>query len=172
MAGMSRIACLLGFVVALVGCNSGSGSVTAAPFSGAVYNGVYAGQWNNATFSTTGGAKITIAANDATKSGNVRWDFDGNVLGQGNPAEENFDVTYSDDGLTFGGTSPSFGNFTMTIGRNGSITGVANNPNALITRVSFTGQATSTAITLNYQVQFSAAGGGGTANGTVNLTKQ
>ncbi len=77
--------------------------MTAAPFSGAAYNGTYSGQWNNATFSSTGAAKIIVAANDATKSGNVRWDFDGNVLGQGNPAEENFDVTYSDDGLTFGG---------------------------------------------------------------------
>ncbi len=169
---MKRIVCGIGLLVAVAGCNSGSGSVTAAPFSGAAYNGTYSGQWNNATFASTGAAKIIVAANDATKSGNVRWDFDGNVLGQGNPAEENFDVTYSEDGLTFGGTSPSFGNLTMTIGRDGTVNGVANNPNALITKVTFTGHATSSAISLNYQVQFSAAGGGGTANGTVNLTKQ
>ncbi len=170
---MKRVALLvaIGTVFACSGGDSGGGGV-GATFDAAKYAGNYVGTWNNATFSSTGASKMTITVNAANKTGSAQWDLDGNVLGQNNPPAETFNGTYTSNGFTFSGTSATFGNFTISVNASGVASGSATNvPNAAISRVDFNGTATGTAIDLNYTVRFSAAGGGGTATGTVHMTK-
>lgn len=170
---MKRFAMMLGACVVIGGCMGGDGSVVAPPaFLGSNYAGSYNGTWTNTTFSTTGASKLTIVANDPTKTGSATWDLDGQVLGSTNPPPETFNGTFNDNGFTFSGTSATFGNFTITVNRDGTASGSATNiPNTMISRVDFNGTATPHLIQLNYSVKFSVAGGGGTAVGTVSMTR-
>jgi hypothetical protein len=166
----------LGLLVALttiLSCAGSGGDGSNTAFDATKYAGAYHGTWNNATFNSTGASRLTITVNAANKSGSVEWDMDGNVLGQSNPPAETFNGTYNADGFTFGGTSATFGTFQIVLDKDGRATGSATNiPNAAISRVDFNGNATETAINLSYVVTFSAAGGGGTATGSVSMTKQ
>lgn len=165
---MKRILSALLIAVVLVGCNTGGGLI-GVPFSGQALNGTYQGTWNNTTFGSSGAAQTVINANDATKSGTLVMNFDGNVLGQGDPPADNFNLTYNDNGLTFSGASNAFGALTMSIDRDGNIQGTGLNPSATVSRIDFNGSITSTGINLTYVVTFAA---GGTATGTVTMPKQ
>lgn len=159
-------------VVVVLGCMGTGDDLVSQPFDGTQYAGRYDGSWNNATYSTTGASWLEVTAVGATKTGTARWDLDGNVLGTNNPPAEQYDGTWNDNGFTFSGTSAVFGDFTLSLNRNGTATGSANNvPNAAIDHVTFSGTASPQAVNITYTVFFTAAGGGGTATGTVSMTK-
>jgi len=171
---MKRFGWLVVLGVVGGGCMGGDdGPAAVVPsFLGSKYAGNYTGTWSNTTFASTGASKLTVTANDGTKTGTATCDLDGLVLGVSNPPAETFNGTFNDNGFTFSGTSAVFGTFMVTLAKDGTASGSATNlPNTNISRVDFNGTATPTAIHLNYTVKFSAAGGGGTAIGTVDMTK-
>jgi hypothetical protein len=134
----------------------------------AAFAGNWTGQWVNTTFGSSGSAGLTVSVNTSAQTFQATLTLGGNVFGAGPPPPQTFSGSYASS--TFTQTSSVFGNLTVTIGSGGAITGSATNvPNPNISRMDFTGTATSQKITINYTVTFSASAGGGTAQGVLTL---
>jgi len=168
-------------IAVLAGCHGASGLIP--PDNGGnggdgalnvkAYEGNWQGQWENITFGSQGNASVQVTVDEAAQTAQFVVDLDGNVLGAGDPPPITFNATYDENSLTVDGSSALFGDVSFGAAKGGALTGSATNvPNAAIDRVDVTGNATSTTITVNYTVTFSALAGGGTATGTLTLNKQ
>ncbi|MDQ2980351.1 MAG: hypothetical protein M3R62_14150 [Acidobacteriota bacterium] len=132
------------------------------------YAGVWTGTWNNTTFGSSGSASLVDTVNTSAQTFQATLTLGGNVFGAGTPAPQNFSGSYATG--TFTQFSPLFGNVTINFTSPGAFTGSATNvPNPNIARIDFTGTATTQTILVNYTITFTAAGGGGTAVGTMTL---
>lgn len=156
---------LLGAAV-MAGC---AGSGIARLFNPVPYIGTYAGNWNNLTFSTTGSATMDVAADTTAKTASMVLDLNGNVFGGGDPPAVTMNGTYNNAQMTVSATNTLFGNMTFTVDSNGHISGSAPNvPGPNVDSITFNGTITATGANLTYLI---ALAGGGTANGTLVMTK-
>lgn len=133
--------------------------------------GDWSGTWDNASFDTQGPATMTVSVDTAAHTFSVLLTFGGNVFGGSPPPPQTFNGSYTPGGSgTFTQDSPFFGHVTLTIGADGSVTGsMTNLSDPGISRVDFTGAISSTQVNIDYTISFSA--GGGSAVGTVSMTK-
>ena len=136
----------------------------------AAYAGTWTGTWNNTTFSTSGPATLVDTVNTANQTFAATLTLGGNVFGTTAPAPQNFSGSYATG--TFSQAGTAFGDVTIIFTGPGAFTGFGVNvPNPNIARIDFTGTATTTRISINYTITFSASAGGGTAVGTMVLNK-
>jgi len=132
--------------------------------------GTWNGTWNNTTFSTLGSAHAVISVNTSNHTFTATLTLGGSVFGGSAPAPVTFSGSYSTaSGVSFSGHDALFGDVTFAITPAGAISGGATNvPSANVASMTFTGTATSTAITVHYHLVLKPSG---TADGTVTLTK-
>lgn len=159
--------------VALLGCGGGvtNGGPVGGTFDSTAWEGTWAGQWTNTTFSSVGPATIVIAQGPTVGTADVTFDMDGAVFGQADPPAISMTVNYDNTGINAQVNGTQLGDLAFTITANDSVQGSFTNvPGGGIARVDFTGQRNGNTITINYTVTF--AGGGGTARGNLVVTKQ
>jgi hypothetical protein len=132
--------------------------------------GNWSGTWRNTAFASTGTITMVVSADTVAQTVTVVLDVNGNVFGGADPPSETLNGTYSPTtGGSFSGRSAVFGNVTMTVSPSGQISGSATQvPPSFVSRLDFTGTATTSQINISYTVTFTA---GGTANGTAVLNK-
>lgn len=132
--------------------------------------GNWVGQWNNATFNSTGAARATVTVDTNARTFVVVLDLDGNVFGGSNPPADTFNGSYTNAGGTFGGVSPTLGNVNYTISPTGVMTAAYTNvPTAGISREDQTGTLTPQTVVMNFTITFT---NNSTARGVTNMTKQ
>lgn len=132
--------------------------------------GTYDGSWDNFTFGSTGPATTAITINQGARTVSMTIDLDGNVFGGSNPPPETITGPYGTHGFSVSGSSAIFGDMTLEVDTLGRLEGVGLNvPNAGIDRVYFSGTASPDTIAMDYLIIF--AGGGGTAEGTLTMTR-
>ena len=133
--------------------------------------GNWSGGWANNTFGTSGSATLAASADVVAQSFQATVDLDGSVFGMGNPAPLTFSGPYGASGADVTIASPLFGTLALQVSPTGQISGNATNvPGGAILRIDFAGTWTATTINIAYTITF--VGGGGTATGTLALTKQ
>ena len=147
-------------------------NVTMVTASESSLAGNWSGSWRNNTFNSVGTATGSGTIDTVAQTFTGTWDLNGSVFGAGDPPAQTFSGPYSPtSGMSATGASSFYGTVTMNVTATGQITGTMTSlPQANISKVDLNGTATATTIAINYTVTFS--GGGGTASGTVNLTKQ
>ena len=144
-------------------------NVALTPSNAAKMAGNWTGSWRNTTFGSTGTITMSVTTDTVQQTMQIRLDVNGNVFGGSDPPAETFNGPYTTTGATLTRTSAVYGNVTVTVTPTGQISGNATSvPVGTISRLDFTGTATTTTITINYTVTFV---GGGTAVGTATLTK-
>jgi hypothetical protein len=144
-------------------------TITPTP-GAAAYAGTWTGPWNNLTFSTSGTGTLVDTVNTASQTFDATLTLTGNVFGSGAPPPQHFSGSYASNSFTQAGTA--FGDITINFPAPGAFTGSGVNvPNPNIARIDFTGTVTTTRISLAYTITFTAAAGGGSANGTMVLNK-
>jgi hypothetical protein len=147
-------------------------NVATSPDLAAAFAGQWTGHWHNATFGTSGNATLTLTPDLPAQSVEAVIDLDGNVFGAGDPPPQTLIGAFTERGLIFKGTSPLLGTYAVSADGLCSVSGqLTDLPNPLIASVHFEGTATTTAIALTYTIDFTPAGGGGTATGTLTLSK-
>jgi len=149
-----------------------AGAVTGSSgdFTIADMAGTYDGSWNNFTFGSTGESTATITINQGAKTVSMTIDLDGNVFGGTNPPPETISGPFGTHGFAVSGSSAIFGDMTLRVDTLGRLEGEGLNvPNAGIDRVYFSGTASPDTIAMDYLIIF--AGGGGTAEGTLTMTR-
>ncbi|MEA3403279.1 MAG: hypothetical protein U9R79_18700 [Armatimonadota bacterium] len=150
---------------------NGDGGDGAADFDAASYDGTWAGNWENQTFSSTGSASAEIDVDEAGGTVDITLDLGGNVLGGSDPAPINLSGTFDDTGFSLDQNVAVLGDLSITIDADGNIAGSATNlPSAGIERVDFTGTRSGDTMTVSYTVTF--AGDSATATGTLTLDLQ
>jgi hypothetical protein len=153
--------------VALSGETTANLTMTPAPI--AAFIGNWSGQWTNTTFGTSGTATMTFNADTVAETYQITADLNGSVFGQPDPEPLSFNGPYSATGSTVITIPSPFGNAQVTITQTGQITGsVTSVTIGNITRLDFSGTATSSTIVINYTVTFN---GGATATGVLTLNK-
>gem|GEM_PF-1262227 len=160
----------------LAGCGGGGGGGTTTgggtPLNPVPFVGTYTGQWNNTTFGSSGASTMVIGADTGASTLTMSLDLDGNVFGGANPPADNLTGTYTTTQAVINGVSPVFGNLSFTIDAAGNFNGGSNDvPGTSVQSITYTGTITSTAVNLNYVITFEAGAGGGTAVGTLQMTK-
>jgi hypothetical protein len=84
------------------------------------------------------------------------------------PAPEQIELTHLAQGEIMG-TSSAFGAVSGTVSASGAVNLTLSAPNSSVTSVAVTGSFAASSVSLNYTVNLA---GGGSATGTVSLTKQ
>lgn len=137
----------------------------------AALQGHLAGRWTNTTFGSTGTITWDVTPNPAMRTVAIVVTLTGRVLGGSAPPPEHDLLTHLAQGV-ISGRSAAFGSVNGTITPDGRIhMTLTNLPVPSIASVDITGNINgSTTVSLTYTVTFS--GGGGTAKGTVTMTKQ
>jgi len=131
--------------------------------------GNWTGTWRNTTFNSSGGATMTLAVDTVAQRFTCTIDLSGTVFGRGDPPAETFNVNYTTaSGASISGSSGFYGQVSASVSASGAVTGSMVNPAPNISRVDFSGQATTGTIDLLYTVRFTD---GSTASGTVRLTR-
>src|SRR5204863_2694880 len=136
--------------------------MTPAPEAAAAGN--WTGTWRNTTFASSGAATMAMTVDTVQERFSGTFDLSGSVFGRGDPAPATFSNSYSPNGgATFSSTSAFYGTVSGTLSNTGAISGSMVNPTPTISRVDFSGTATTTAIDITYTVRFTD---GSTAAGT------
>ncbi len=172
MKGLSISVALLVIVciAACIGCGSSDGNGNGGTsFDPAGYAGDWDGSWTNTTFASQGDTSATVVVDDVAKTVTFTLDVDGNALGGGDPPPVVFTGAYTSTGMSFSATGTAFGDVVADVNAKGAITAtITNVPGGGINSVNITGSIGATAMNLSYTVNFT---GGGTAAGTMTLTK-
>ena len=136
------------------------------------FAGAWTGGWTNTTFASSGSAALRLSFDLPNQAVEATLDLGGSVFGGADPPPQTLVGALTDSGIVLEGTSPALGTYSVTIDGFCSLSGLLTAlPNPAIASVDFSGQATPGGIEVTYTVQFSALGGGGTANGTLNLSR-
>lgn len=131
--------------------------------------GTYDGQWDNTTFSSTGGANAVITMGVESATLNMVIDLDGFVGGMSDPDPRTFIAVYDGNGLTID-TSIAEGDLLLTWEADGTITwSMTNMSNPNFDSQTGSGFGNSQEMMLDYVVNFSM---GNPAVGTAELTKE
>jgi hypothetical protein len=142
-----------------------SGDFTIADMAGS-----YTGSWLNLSFGSSGPASATVVVDQVSRTVDLTLDLDGNVLGGANPPPETFTGPYDSTGFSVSGSSSVFGDVSFRVDVLGRLEGRgADIPNPAIDDVVFSGSASPDTIAMDYVVLF--AGGGGTAQGILTMTR-
>lgn len=153
-------------ILVLAGCG-GAGFLL--PFDPAPLVGNYTGNWQNQTFSTTGGATMSLSTNSGAQTATMVLDLNGSVFGGADPAAVTMNGTYNDNGMTVTGTTTVFGQMTFSVNGAGVVSGSAPNvPGSTVDSMSFFGTISNSGANITYTL---AMAGGGNATGTLTLTK-
>lgn len=132
------------------------------------FAGSYTGQWNNTTFSTSGGAFASMAGVASTQTAFFELTLTGPVFGGSNPPPTVLAGPISAGAVSLTGNSTLFGPVSLTIAADGTMTFTANSvPGPLVATFTINGTAHPDKITGNYTITFKA--GGNPANGTLVL---
>jgi hypothetical protein len=132
--------------------------------------GSWRGIWLNLTFSTTDSAFLNIDVDEINNTISMVLDLDGGVFGGPDPDPATMTGTYDQNGFSVTGTSPTYGDMFFAGDAAGFISGrMPNVPNPSIDSTTLSGTYTIQLISLGYLVYFT--GGGGTANGIINIYK-
>lgn len=133
--------------------------------------GNWTGQWINTTYSTQGGASLSVTVDDLAKSAQFGINLTGNVLGGSSPGLITFNATYDDNSLNGSASSTAFGDLVFQIDSDGALSATATNlPAPGVSAISVSGAVGEQTITMNYTVIFDGAVP--PASGVVTLTKQ
>lgn len=144
-------------------------TITPTP-GAAAYAGTWTGPWNNQTFGTSGTGTLVDTINTVAQTFDATLTLTGNVFGTTAPPPQHFTGSYAAGSFTQAGTA--FGDITINFPSPGNFTGSGVNvPNPNIARIDFNGTVTTTRISMNYTITFTAAAGGGSATGTMVLNK-
>jgi hypothetical protein len=136
------------------------------------FAGAWMGSWTNTTFASSGSALLRLSFDLPNQAVQATIDLGGNVFGGVDPPPQTLTGALTDSGIVFAGTSPAFGTYAVTIDGFCSLSGrLTALPNPAIASVDLSGKVTPSGIQVAYTVQFSALGGGGTANGTFTLAR-
>jgi hypothetical protein len=136
------------------------------------FSGAWQGEWQNTTYATGGAATLTLAFDLPNQAVTGTLDLDGSVFGLGDPPPQTLTGTLTPGGIVLEGLSPVFGQYRIETDGLCRVQGsLANLPNPNIYSVELEGSATTSEISVAYTIYFSAAGGGGTANGTITLAR-
>jgi len=160
----------------LVSCGGGGGTdtVVVTPLDFTTLPGTWNGIWHNITFGSTGSVSIVATADIPNSTGHAVLTLGGNVFGAPAPGPVTLDcpIPPGVTTLNFSANGTSIGDIVATITGNGRLTAdITGIPNPLIEKVHVNGTVTSHEIDARYTVRFSAAGGGGTAEGVISVTK-
>lgn len=158
-------------LVALVGCSGGGGEGHGLPggLSLQAAAGDWQGQWNNTTSETSGDAEFAITVNPANNTATITVTLSGPVLGGTAPGPLVFTGAYDGTDFALNSNDTAFGDLEVTWTEGGEISGsLTNLPNPSVSRVDFSGSATSKGISVDYLVTSTA---GGTAEGSVRLAE-
>jgi hypothetical protein len=147
-----------------------SASTTAAV--AASFAGVWQGAWSNTTFATGGAVSLSLEFDLPNQRVTGTLDLDGSVFGLGDPPAETLTGTLTPDGIVFAGTSVALGNYRLELDSGCSLTGTLTGlPSIDLYSLDLAGTIATGEISIAYTIYFSASGGGGTANGTLLLTR-
>ncbi len=141
-----------------------------AQFDPTEFEGMWRGMWFNNTFGSTDSAFLSITIDQGTSTLEAVLDLDGNVFGGSDPDPVTLMGSYNSSGFSAMGNSPTYGDMFLSGDDSGNMTGrMPNIPNPGIDSTTLAGTYNETNIDLTYIVYF--AGGGGTADGVINLVK-
>jgi hypothetical protein len=136
------------------------------------FAGPWQGGWRNTTFATLGAASLSLAFDLPNQAVTGTLDLDGAVFGGGDPPAQVLGGKLTPRGAVLSGASPALGTYLVEIDGLCRITGqLTGLPSPDIAAVEFSGTATPAEISLAYTVTFSEPAGGGTAAGTITLTR-
>ena len=136
------------------------------------FSGEWLGGWSNTTFASSGDALLQLAFDLPNQSVQATLDLDGSVFGGADPPPQILSGALTDTGIIFAGNSAALGTYALTVDGFCSVTGsLTGLPDPAIESVEIEGTATPEGISLAYTVQVSALGGGGTASGTLTLSR-
>ena len=134
----------------------------------AALQGTLTGAWTNSTFGTTGSMTWVVTADPTARTVTITVNVTGNAFGMPAPAPEQIELTHLAQGEIMG-TSSAFGAVSGTVSASGAVNLTLSAPNSSVTSVAVTGSFAASSVSLNYTVNLA---GGGSATGTVSLTKQ
>jgi hypothetical protein len=154
------------FFVALIAFSG----ILYAQFDPTDFEGFWRGTWFNNTFMSTDSAFLSVTIDQGASALEAVLDLDGNVFGGNDPDPVTLFGTYDNNGFSAMGNSSTYGDIFLSGDAAGNITGrMPNVPNPAIDSTTLSGTYTETNIDLTYIVYFT--GGGGTADGIINLVK-
>lgn len=146
------------------------GNLLYAQFDPTDFEGMWRGTWFNNTFGSTDSAFLSVTIDQGAGTLQAILDLDGNVFGGSDPDPVTLTGPYDNNGFSATGNSSTYGDIFLSGDANGNMTGrMPNIPNPGIDSTTLSGTYNETNIDLNYLVYFT--GGGGTADGVINLVK-
>ena len=147
-----------------------SASTTAAVAQS--FAGAWQGTWSNTTSATGGAVSLSLEFDLPNQRATGTLDLDGSVFGLGDPPAETLTGTLTPEGIVFAGTSVALGNYRLALDSACSLTGTLTGlPSIDLYSLDLTGTIAAGEISIAYTIYYSATGGGGTANGTLLLTR-
>ncbi len=180
-------AALMVTVLIIVGCDgdgmlpppNGNGGAPPEGFDATTWDGLWLGQWNNATFGSQGpvGVQVDVIQNAAAAVGptqngtaNVTVDLDGPVFGQIDPDPIVIGVNWDGEGATGSVNDTQIGDVAVSVNADSEIqVQITDIPGGGIESVTASGSREGNTISSAYLVNFAQ---GGPANGTVSLQRQ